>query len=320
MSGYSAKVRSMAFTAGGKWLATSGSEQLILWPFGSKDGPMGKQPRMVLPYDKRVVAVACHPQQEIVAAGFEDGMRDAGADRGRRRDSGEESRAARRSRRSPGAPRARSSRSGPRTARRGSSTSPDAVIERPERPCAILPTFAAFDFMTTIGLRAAGSLVTADRAEHADAAHGRARTSCRCRPAPRLLTDRRYHAAGPRGRASLPSRLRFDFSMPARSRCTRALRPRPAHCRQRGGIGAAGPAPAARHGRRSVLLIAFVLTTNTLFGRWSMPSTGCRSTSALRTGDLRGARHHGRGRGAGRARARAGAPRGRRSIRSARSG
>jgi WD40 repeat protein len=74
MSGYSAKVRSMAFTAGGKWLATSGSEQLILWPFGSKDGPMGKQPRMVLPHDKRVVAVACHPLQEIVAAGFEDGM------------------------------------------------------------------------------------------------------------------------------------------------------------------------------------------------------------------------------------------------------
>ena len=74
MSGYSGKVSSMAFTAGGKWLATSGSEQLILWPFGSKDGPMGKQPRMVAPYEKRVVAVACHPKQEIVASGFEDGL------------------------------------------------------------------------------------------------------------------------------------------------------------------------------------------------------------------------------------------------------
>jgi WD40 repeat protein len=74
MSGYSAKVRSMAFTAGGKWLATSGSEQLILWPFGAKDGPMGKQPRMVLPYEKRVAMVACHPSQEIAAAGFEDGV------------------------------------------------------------------------------------------------------------------------------------------------------------------------------------------------------------------------------------------------------
>jgi WD40 repeat protein len=74
MSGYSAKVRSMAWTAGGKWLATSGSEQLILWPFDSKDGPMGKQPRMLAPYNKRAVAVACHPKQEIVAVGFEDGL------------------------------------------------------------------------------------------------------------------------------------------------------------------------------------------------------------------------------------------------------
>jgi len=74
MSGYSGKVGSMVFTPGGKWLATSGSEQLILWPFATKDGPMGKQPRMVAPYDKRAVAVACHPKQEIVAAGFEDGL------------------------------------------------------------------------------------------------------------------------------------------------------------------------------------------------------------------------------------------------------
>lgn len=74
MSGYSGKVGSMAFTAGGKWLATAGSEQLILWPFSSKDGPMGKQPRMVAPYQQRAVAVACHPRQEIVATGFEDGL------------------------------------------------------------------------------------------------------------------------------------------------------------------------------------------------------------------------------------------------------
>ena len=127
MSGYSAKVRSMAFTAGGKWLATSGSEQLILWPFGSKDGPMGKQPRMVLPHDKRVVAVACHPLQEIVAAGFEDGMVMLAASRTAPR-FWRRSRAARRSRRSPGARRARSSRSGPRTARPGSSTSPERPL------------------------------------------------------------------------------------------------------------------------------------------------------------------------------------------------
>ena len=41
MSGYSARVRSLGWTAGGAFLATSGSEQLILWPFDGKDGPMG---------------------------------------------------------------------------------------------------------------------------------------------------------------------------------------------------------------------------------------------------------------------------------------
>jgi hypothetical protein len=73
MSGYSARVRSFGFTAGGKWLATSGSEQLVLWPFQSKDGPMGKQPRMFAAFAVRATAVACHPKQEVVAVGYADG-------------------------------------------------------------------------------------------------------------------------------------------------------------------------------------------------------------------------------------------------------
>jgi WD40 repeat protein len=64
----------MSWSAGGKALATSGADTVILWPFASKDGPMGKQPQMLAPYDKRAVAVACHPRQEIVAVGFEDGL------------------------------------------------------------------------------------------------------------------------------------------------------------------------------------------------------------------------------------------------------
>jgi WD40 repeat protein len=74
MSGYSARVRSLSWTADGKSLASSGSEQLILWPFASKDGPMGKQPRMLAPSQARVNAVACHPKQAIVAVGYADGM------------------------------------------------------------------------------------------------------------------------------------------------------------------------------------------------------------------------------------------------------
>ena len=73
MSGYSARVRSFAWTVGGKWLATSGSEQLVLWPFQGKDGPMGKQPRMFAAFAVRVTTVACHPKQEVVAVGYADG-------------------------------------------------------------------------------------------------------------------------------------------------------------------------------------------------------------------------------------------------------
>ena len=73
MSGYSARVRSFAWTVGGKWLATSGSEQLVMWPFQGKDGPMGKQPKMFAAFAVRVTAVACHPKQEVVAVGYADG-------------------------------------------------------------------------------------------------------------------------------------------------------------------------------------------------------------------------------------------------------
>jgi WD40 repeat protein len=73
MSGYSARVRSFAWTTGGKWLATSGSEQLVLWPFQGKDGPMGKQPKMFAAFAVRATVVACHPKQEVVAVGYADG-------------------------------------------------------------------------------------------------------------------------------------------------------------------------------------------------------------------------------------------------------
>ena len=73
MTGYSARVRSFGWSASGKWLATSGSEQLVLWPFQSKDGPMGKQPQMYAAFAVRATMVACHPKQEVVAVGYADG-------------------------------------------------------------------------------------------------------------------------------------------------------------------------------------------------------------------------------------------------------
>lgn len=73
MSGYSARVRSLSWSAGGAFLATSGSEQLILWPFDGKDGPMGRQPKILAHSESRVVVVACHPKQPVVAIGYSDG-------------------------------------------------------------------------------------------------------------------------------------------------------------------------------------------------------------------------------------------------------
>ena len=74
MSGYGARVRSIDWTVGGKWLATSGSTQLILWPFHGKDGPMGKTPRILAPAEVQAEVVACHPKQEVVAVGYADGL------------------------------------------------------------------------------------------------------------------------------------------------------------------------------------------------------------------------------------------------------
>jgi len=73
MTGYPGRVKSMSWSADGKFLATSGADTVIMWPFASKDGPMGKEPAMLAPLQARVAAVACHPKQGVLAAGYSDG-------------------------------------------------------------------------------------------------------------------------------------------------------------------------------------------------------------------------------------------------------
>ena len=75
MSGYAARVRSLDWSADGKWLATSGSTQLILWPFQAKDGPMGKtaahcwrRPR------RRSRSSPATRSRTVVAVGYADGL------------------------------------------------------------------------------------------------------------------------------------------------------------------------------------------------------------------------------------------------------
>ncbi|GJD51923.1 hypothetical protein OPKNFCMD_4682 [Methylobacterium crusticola] len=73
MTGYPAKVRSFAWSADGHWLATSGAEAVIVWPFDSKEGPTGKQPRECGVRPARASRVAFHPRVPVLAAGYEDG-------------------------------------------------------------------------------------------------------------------------------------------------------------------------------------------------------------------------------------------------------
>ncbi|NHO32133.1 WD40 repeat domain-containing protein [Acetobacter fallax] len=73
MSGYPTKVASLAFTRNGKWLATGGSDSVVLWPFFG-GGPMGKPPSET-PGIPGVLCtrVATHPTQDLLVAGFANG-------------------------------------------------------------------------------------------------------------------------------------------------------------------------------------------------------------------------------------------------------
>jgi WD40 repeat protein len=74
MSGYPSKTESMGFTKGGKWLATSGADAMVLWPFFG-GGPMGKPPMELAGGDGVICTrVAAHPLNELVAGGFADGL------------------------------------------------------------------------------------------------------------------------------------------------------------------------------------------------------------------------------------------------------
>jgi WD40 repeat protein len=74
MSGYPSKTTALSFTRNGKWLASSGADAMVLWPFFG-GGPMGKAPMELAGGDGILCTqVACHPQMEMVAGGFADGL------------------------------------------------------------------------------------------------------------------------------------------------------------------------------------------------------------------------------------------------------
>ncbi|MBV9394067.1 MAG: WD40 repeat domain-containing protein [Methylobacteriaceae bacterium] len=73
MSGYPGKTRSLSWSSDGHWLATSGAQACIVWPFATREGPMGRSPRECGVRNAKVSRVAFHPQIAILAIGYEDG-------------------------------------------------------------------------------------------------------------------------------------------------------------------------------------------------------------------------------------------------------
>ena len=74
MTGYPGKPKSLSWSVRGRFLASSGSNAAILWPFHFKDGPMGRPPVQLGPRQVPATKVACHPKEETVAIGYQDGL------------------------------------------------------------------------------------------------------------------------------------------------------------------------------------------------------------------------------------------------------
>src|SRR5215472_998213 len=74
MGGYPSKVKSLAFLDGGRLMATSGANGVVVWPFSGADGPMGKQ-AMEIGFEQAtlVTRVAAEPDGVVVVAGLSDG-------------------------------------------------------------------------------------------------------------------------------------------------------------------------------------------------------------------------------------------------------
>jgi len=73
MDGYPSKTRSFSWDKRGRWLATSGADSAIVWPFSGKLGPQGKTPLQLGQRDAIVSAVAFHPSEDVLAIGYSDG-------------------------------------------------------------------------------------------------------------------------------------------------------------------------------------------------------------------------------------------------------
>ena len=74
IQGYETKVRTMAFSADGRRLATGGSSVITIWPCTGKKGPEGVAPVQLDGHDGEVLAAAFSPKTGQLATGDGTGM------------------------------------------------------------------------------------------------------------------------------------------------------------------------------------------------------------------------------------------------------
>lgn len=73
MRGYKAKTRSFSWDRRARWLATSGDDRAIVWPFDGKTGPMNRSPKLLGTRQVLATTVAFHPARDVLAIGYADG-------------------------------------------------------------------------------------------------------------------------------------------------------------------------------------------------------------------------------------------------------
>lgn len=74
MSGYPTKVKGWAWAGKLPWLATTGADEAILWPFDGAQGPMGRRPMQLVWGGRGFVTAVCRlPGHEAVLAGYSSG-------------------------------------------------------------------------------------------------------------------------------------------------------------------------------------------------------------------------------------------------------
>lgn len=73
MAGYPAKIRDVSFSFDKRWLATAGATEVVLWPFQSATGPIGRSAEVAGELASPCTAVACHPNRAVLVAGGQDG-------------------------------------------------------------------------------------------------------------------------------------------------------------------------------------------------------------------------------------------------------